>query len=136
MSRLKLRNVATTLVLISVSMGLAIEFADGLASSSDQKFSEKEGIKELRSDFGSKSDTIKDQASETDKTQPEENQFFLTSVFNIIQTVVDTTLKLPTLANSVQNVIGINIPFLRELIGIVIIGVTFAFVSAARGWDV
>jgi len=137
MSRLKLRNVAAAFVLISASMGMALNFADGLASASDQKFTEKDSIKELRSDFGEKSSDIKGTQSETDKTEVQSNQFFLTSVFNIMSSVVDSATNLVAFGNVIESATGIVIPpAVQSLVGLVSVGVIFAFVAAARGWDV
>jgi len=137
MGRLKLRNVAAAFVLLSAGMGLALNFADGLASTSDQKFTEKSAINDIREDFGSKSDNITGKSGETQKTEVQDNQFFLTSVFNIMSSVVNSATNLLKFGSMIESATGIVIPqAVKDLIGLVTVGVIFAFVAAARGWDV
>jgi len=137
MGRLKLRQVAAAFVLLSAGMGLALNFADGLASATDQEFTEKDSIKELRSDFGQKSDNIEGTQDETTNTEVQSNQFFLTSVFNIMSSVVNSATNLITFAPLIESATGIVLPqAVIDLIGLVTVGVIFAFVAAARGWDV
>lgn len=137
MGRLKLRQVAAAFVLLSAGMGLALNFADGLASATDQKFTEKDSINELRSDFGQKSANVQGTQDETTETEVQSNQFFLTSVFNIMSSVVNSATNLITFAPLIESATGIVLPqAVVDLIGLVTVGVIFAFVAAARGWDV
>jgi len=137
MGRLKLRQVAAAFVLLSAGMGLALNFADGLASATDQQFTEKDSINQLRSDFGEKSANVQGTQDETSKTEVQSNQFFLTSVFNIMSSVVNSATNLITFAPIIESATGIVLPqAVIDLIGLVTVGVIFAFVAAARGWDV
>jgi len=137
MGRIKLRQVAAAFVLLSAGMGLALNFADSLAASSDQKFTEKSSINELRSDFGEKSDTVTGNADEPGNTKVEDNQFFLTSVFNIMTDVVNSARDIIGVASIVEGATGLAIPSeVQTLFSLITVGVIFAFVAAARGWDV
>lgn len=137
MGRMKLRQVAAAFVLLSAGMGLALNFADSLAAGSDQKFTEKDSINELRSDFGEKSDTVTGNANEPGNTKVEDNQFFLTSVFNIMSDVVNSARDIIGVSSIVSSATGLAIPGeVQTLFSLVTVGVIFAFVAAARGWDV
>lgn len=137
MGRIKLRQVAAAFVLLSAGMGLALNFADSLAASSNQKFTEKDSINELRDNFGDKSDTVTGNANEPGNTKVEDNQFFLTSVFNIMSDVVNSARNVIGIGSVIRSATGLPIPAaVFELLSLVTVGVIFAFVAAARGWDV
>lgn len=137
MGRIKLRQVAAAFVLLSAGMGLALNFADSLAASSSQEFTEKDSINELRSNFGEKSDAVTGNANEPGNTKVEDNQFFLTSVFNIMSDVVNSARNIVGVASIVSSATGLALPSeVQTLFSLITVGVIFAFVAAARGWDV
>jgi len=137
MGRIKLRQVAAGFVLLSAGMGLALNFADSLAASSGQQFTEKDSINELRNNFGEKSDSVTGNANEPGNTKVEENQFFLTSVFNIMSDVVNSARSVIGIGSIIQSATGLPIPgAVQQLLSLVTVAVIFAFVAAARGWDV
>jgi len=122
---------------LSAGMGLALNFADSLAASSGQTFTEKDSINELRSNFGDKSDSVTGNANEPGNTKVEENQFFLTSVFNIMSDVVNSARSVIGIGSIIQSATGLPMPgAVQQLLSLITVGVIFAFVAAARGWDV
>jgi len=137
MSRLKLRTFSIGILLVSATLGLSLNFSEGIIASSGQNFDNKDSINQLRSDFGEKSANVQGTQEETSKTEVQSNQFFLTSVFNIMSSVVNSATNLITFAPIIESATGIVLPqAVIDLIGLVTVGVIFAFVAAARGWDV
>lgn len=137
MGRLKLRTFSIALILVSASMGMALNFSSGLLSGTDASFGEESEINTLRSGFANESNTIKSQRSTAQDVGIDSDFFFLAEIWKVITTVVSGVGSTVSLVYSAAGLTGLNIPSsVLALTGVFVVGVVFAVVSAARGWDV
>lgn len=138
MSRLRLRTFSIAVLLVSASLGLSLNFSESIVAGSDQTFDEKDEINQLREGFANKSTSYRERGlSQTQDVAIETDFFFLPEIWNVIQTVVGGLGDIVGLFNAGLSLTGLAIPdAIYSLIGIVVIGVVFAVLAAARGWDV
>lgn len=137
MGRTKLRTFSIALVLVSASLGLALNFSEDIVASGGQTFEEESGINQLRAGFANESGTIEEQKRQTQDVGIQTDFFFLREIWNVMQTVVGGLGDVAGLVNAGLGLTGLAIPeAVYNLFGVVTIGVIFAVVAAARGWDV
>ena len=137
MGRTKLRTFSIALVLVSATLGLALNFSEDIVASGGQTFEEESGINQLRAGFANESGTIEEQKRQTQDVGIQTDFFFLREIWNVMQTVVGGLGDVAGLVNAGLGLTGLAIPkAVYNLFGIVTIGVIFAVVAAARGWDV
>lgn len=138
MSRLKLRTFSIAILLVSASLGMALNFTSSLLAGTNTDFEGKSELQDLRENFGNKSNTIRDKGlQQTKGTDVQTDFFFLRSVWNTIISVVKTVTNLPSLITGAAGITGLAVPAsVQNLFGVIIIGVVFAVIAAARGWDV
>jgi len=138
MSRLKLRTFSTAILLIAATIGLSLNFSESIVANSDQTFENKEGINQLRDGFANESASIQAKGqNQGQDIQVETDFFYLAPVWNVIQTVVSSIGDIVGLFQAALSLTGLAVPeAVYNLIGIVVIGVVFAVLAAARGWDV
>jgi len=137
MSRLKLRTFGIAIVLVSSTLGMSLTFSEGVLSGTDQEFKDSDKINQLRSDFGDESQQIQDKRSQAGDVSIQTDFFFLKEIWNIIETVVGGLGSVINLVGNAEAITGLNIPgSVLSLVGVVVTGVIFAVVAAARGWDV
>ena len=137
MGRLKLRTFSIAIVLVSATLGFSLNFSEDLLASTDQSFSEESELNQLRAGFANESNTIQEQQEETQDVGIQTDFFFLREIWNVMSTVVGGLGDVSRLVQASAGLTGLAIPdALLNLFGIVVIGVVFAVVAAARGWDV
>jgi hypothetical protein len=137
MTRLKLRTFGIALILVSSTLGMSLTFSEGVLSGTDQEFNESDEINQLRSNFGNESQQIQDKRSQAGDVSIQTDFFFLKEIWNIIETVVGGLGSVINLVGNAESITGLNIPgSVLSLVGVVVTGVIFAVVAAARGWDV
>lgn len=137
MGRTKLRTFSIAVLLVSSSLGLALNFSEDIVASSGQSFDEESQINQLRSGFANESSTIEQQKQQAQDVGIQTDFFFLREIWNVMQTVVGGLGDVASLVTSGLGLTGLAIPeAVYNLFGIVTIGVIFAVVAAARGWDV
>jgi len=138
MSRLKLRTFSIGILLVSATLGLSLNFSEGLIASSDQQFDNKNGINQLRDGFANESAAIQAEGqNQGQDIQVETDFFFLPAVSNVIQSVIGGLGSIITLGNQALSLTGLNVPpAIRNLINIVVLGVVFAALSAYRSFDI
>jgi len=138
MSRLKLRTFSIGILLVSATLGLSLNFSEGIIASSDQKFDNKDGINQLRDGFANESAAIQAEGqNQGQDIQVETDFFFLPAVSNVIQSVIGGLGSIITLGNQALSLTGLNVPpAIRNLINIVVLGVVFAALSAYRSFDI
>jgi len=138
MSRLKLRTFSIGILLVSATLGLSLNFSEGIIASSDQQFDNKDGINQLRDGFAKESAAIQAEGqNQGQDIQVETDFFFLPAVSNVIQSVISGLGSIITLGNQALSLTGLNVPpAIRNLINIVVLGVVFAALSAYRSFDI
>jgi len=137
MGRLKLRTFSIAILLVSATLGMSLNFSESLLASSDQDFSESSELNQLRSGFANQSDTIESQQTETQDVGIQTDFFFLREIWNVMQTVVSGLGQITGLFEAALSLTGLAVPdAVYNLFGVVVMGVVFAVVAAARGWDV
>jgi len=138
MSRLKLRTFSIGILLVSATLGLSLNFSEGIIASSDQQFDNKDGINQLREGFANESAAIQAEGqNQGQDIQVETDFFFLPAVSNVIQSVISGLGSIITLGNQALSLTGLNVPpAIRNLINIVVLGVVFAALSAYRSFDI
>jgi len=138
MSRLKLRTFSIGVLLVSATLGLSLNFSEGIIASSDQQFDKKDGINQLRDGFANESAAIQAEGqNQGQDIQVETDFFFLPAVSNVIQSVIGGLGSIITLGNQALSLTGLNVPpAIRNLINIVVLGVVFAALSAYRSFDI
>jgi hypothetical protein len=138
MSRLKLRTFSIGVLLVSATLGLSLNFSEGIIASSDQQFDNKDGINQLRDGFANESAAIQAEGqNQSQDIQVETDFFFLPAVSNVIQSVIGGLGSIITLGNQALSLTGLNVPpAIRNLINIVVLGVVFAALSAYRSFDI
>jgi len=138
MSRLKLRTFSIGVLLVSATLGLSLNFSEGIIASSDQQFDNKDGINQLRDGFANQSAAIQAEGqNQGQDIQVETDFFFLPAVSNVIQSVISGLGSIITLGNQALSLTGLNVPpAIRNLINIVVLGVVFAALSAYRSFDI
>jgi hypothetical protein len=138
MSRLKLRTFSIGVLLVSATLGLSLNFSEGIIASSDQQFDNKDGINQLRDGFANESAAIQAEGqNQGQDIQVETDFFFLPAVSNVIQSVIGGLGSIITLGNQALSLTGLNVPpAIRNLINIVVLGVVFAALSAYRSFDI
>lgn len=137
MTRLKLRTFSIALVLVGATLGMALNFSETVVTGNGQTFSEENELSQLRSDFQNQSSTVTAQKTEAESVGIQTDFFFLAEIWNVITTVVQGLGSTLTLINSAAGLTGLAIPdSVMALASVITIGVIFAVVSAARGWDV
>jgi hypothetical protein len=138
MSRLKLRTFSIGILLVSATLGLSLNFSEGIISSSDQQFDNKDSINQLRDGFANESAGIQAEGqNQGQDIQVETDFFFLPAVSNVIQSVIGGLGSIITLGNQALSLTGLNVPpAIRNLINIVVLGVVFAALSAYRSFDI
>jgi hypothetical protein len=138
MSRLKLRTFSIGILLVSATLGLSLNFSEGIIASSDQNFNDKDGINQLRDGFANQSAAIQAEGqNQGQDIQVETDFFFLPAVSNVIQSVIGGLGSIITLGNQALSLTGLNVPpAIRNLINIVVLGVVFAALSAYRSFDI
>lgn len=137
MGRTKLRTFSIAVLLVSSSLGLALNFSEDIVASSGQSFDEESQINQLRSGFANESSRIEQQKQQAQDVGIQTDFFFLREIWNVMQTVVGGLGDVASLVTSGLGLTGLAIPeAVYNLFGIVTIGVIFAVVAAARGWDV
>jgi hypothetical protein len=137
-SRLKLRTFSIGILLVSATLGLSLNFSEGIIASSDQQFDNKDGINQLRDGFANESAAIQAEGqNQGQDIQVETDFFFLPAVSNVIQSVIGGLGSIITLGNQALSLTGLNVPpAIRNLINIVVLGVVFAALSAYRSFDI
>lgn len=138
MSRLKLRTFSIGILLVSATLGLSLNFSEGIIASSDQDFDNKDSINQLRDGFANQSAAIQAEGqNQGQDIQVETDFFFLPAVSNVIQSVIGGLGSIITLGNQALSLTGLNVPpAIRNLINIVVLGVVFAALSAYRSFDI
>jgi hypothetical protein len=138
MSRLKLRTFSIGILLVSATLGLSLNFSEGIIATSDQQFDNKDGINQLRDGFANESAAIQAEGqNQGQDIQVETDFFFLPAVSNVIQSVIGGLGSIITLGNEALSLTGLNVPpAIRNLINIVVLGVVFAALSAYRSFDI
>jgi len=138
MSRLKLRTFSIGILLVSATLGLSLNFSEGIIAGSDQQFDDKDGINQLRDGFANESAAIQAEGqNQGQDIQVETDFFFLPAVSNVIQSVIGGLGSIITLGNQALSLTGLNVPpAIRNLINIVVLGVVFAALSAYRSFDI
>lgn len=137
MSRLKLRTFGIALVLVSSTLGMSLTFSEGVLSGTDQNFSESDKINTLRGNFADESQQVQDQRKQAEDLDIQTDFFFLAEIWNIIETVVGGLGSVISLVGNAEALTNLNIPSsVLSLVGVIVTGVIFAVVAAARGWDV
>jgi hypothetical protein len=138
MARLKLRTFSIAVLLVSATLGLSLNFSESILAGSGQTFDEKSSINELRQGFANESTSFEERGlSQTQDVNIQTDFFFLREIWNVIQTVVGGLGDIIGLFQAAVGLTGLAVPdAIYNLFGIVVIGVVFAVVSAARGWDV
>lgn len=137
MSRIKLRTFGIALVLVSSTLGMSLTFSEGVLSGTDQNFSESDKINTLRGNFADESQQVQDQRKQAEDLDIQTDFFFLAEIWNIIETVVGGLGSVISLVGNAEALTNLNIPSsVLSLVGVIVTGVIFAVVAAARGWDV
>jgi len=137
MSRLKLRTFSVAVLLVSASLGMALNFSESVLTGADRTFDDSNDISNLRSGFANQSSEFQSQRSQAQETSIRTDFFFLREVWNIMSTVVSGLTDIQALFAQAVGITGLAVPgAVRSLFGVVVIGVVFAVVAAARGWDV
>jgi len=138
MARLKLRTFSIAVLLVSATLGLSLNFSESILAGSGQTFDEKSSINELRQGFANESTSFEERGlSQTQDVNIQTDFFFLREIWNVIQTVVGGLGDIIGLFQAAVGLTGLAVPdAIYNLFGIVVIGVVFAVVAAARGWDV
>jgi len=137
MTRLKLRTFSIAVLLVSATLGMSLNFSESVVQSGDQSFDEKDSITQLRSGFANQSNEFQQQQTSAQDTSIQTDFFFLKEVWGIMETVVGGLSNIQTLISQAVGISGLAVPgSVRALFGIIVLGVVFAVVSAARGWDV
>jgi len=137
MGRLKLRTFSIALVMVASTLGMALTFSDTLVSNSGQNFDDSDQIKQLRSNFGDQKANITGTKTQAKNVGIQTDFFFLKEIWTVITTVVGGVSATVNLIGSAATLTGLNIPdSVLGLASIIVVGVVFAVVSAARGWDV
>jgi len=138
MSRLKLRTFSIGILLVSATLGLSLNFSEGIIASSGQNFDNKDSINQLRDGFANQSGAIQAEGqNQGQDIQVETDFFFLPAVSNVIQSVIGGLGSIITLGNQALSLTGLNVPpAIRNLINIVVLGVVFAALSAYRSFDI
>lgn len=137
MARLKLRTFSIALILVSASLGMALNFSSDFLGNTGTEFGEEDEITQLRSGFANESSTITDQRKTTQDVGIDSEFFFLSEIWQVITTVVGGVGEVLNLIASAAGLTGLSIPdSVLALSSIFVVGVIFAVVSAARGWDV
>jgi len=138
MARLKLRTFSIAVLLVSATLGLSLNFSESILAGSGQTFDEKSSVNELREGFANESTTFEDRGlSQTQDVNIQTDFFFLREIWNVIQTVVGGLGDIIGLFQAAVGLTGLAVPdAIYNLFGIIVIGVVFAVVAAARGWDV
>jgi len=138
MARLKLRTFSIAVLLVSATLGLSLNFSESILAGSGQTFDEKSSINELRDGFANESTSFEERGlSQTQDVNIQTDFFFLREIWNVIQTVVGGLGDIIGLFQAAVGLTGLAVPdAIYNLFGIVVIGVVFAVVAAARGWDV
>lgn len=138
MARLKLRTFSIAVLLVSATLGLSLNFSESILAGSGQSFDEKSSVNQLREGFANESTSFEDRGlSQTQDVNIQTDFFFLREIWNVIQTVVGGLRDITGLFQAAVGLTGLAVPdAIYNLFGIVVIGVVFAVVAAARGWDV
>jgi hypothetical protein len=138
MARLKLRTFSIAVLLVSATLGLSLNFSESILAGSGQTFDEKSSVNQLREGFANQSTGFEDRGlSQTQDVNIQTDFFFLREIWNVIQTVVGGLGDIIGLFQAAVGLTGLAVPdAIYNLFGIVVIGVVFAVVAAARGWDV
>lgn len=137
MGRLKLRTFSIALILVSATLGMQLDFTSSFLAGTGASFDEESEVKQLRGDFAAVSDNVSNQRQQAQDVSIQTDFFFLAEVWNIMQNVVSGAGDVLTLIGSAAGLTGLNIPqSVLSLGSIIIAGVVFAVVAAARGWDV
>jgi len=138
MARLKLRTFSIAVLLVSATLGLSLNFSESILAGSGQTFDEKSSVNQLREGFANESTSFEDRGlSQTQDVNIQTDFFFLREIWNVIQTVVGGLGDIIGLFQGALTLTGLAVPdAIYNLFGIVVIGVVFAVVAAARGWDV
>jgi len=137
MTRLKLRTFSIAILLVGATLGMSLNFSESVLSGSDRSFEESSSINQLRSGFAEQSSEFEQQRPKAQETSIQTDFFFLREVWNIMSTVVSGLTDVQTLFAQAIGISGLAIPgAVRSLFGIIVIGVVFAVIAAARGWDV
>jgi len=137
MSRLKLRTFSIAVLLVSASLGMALNFSESLLAGTNTEFSEEAEINNLREGFANQSNSIEQTKQQAGDVNIQTDFFFLREIWNVISTVVGGLGQITTLFYSAISLTGLAVPAaVKNLFGVVVIGVVFAVVAAARGWDV
>ena len=81
MSRLKLRTFSIGILLVSATLGLSLNFSEGIIASSGQNFDNKDSINQLRDGFANQSGAIQAEGqNQGQDIQVETDFFFLPAV--------------------------------------------------------
>jgi len=137
MTRLKLRTFSIAVLLVSATLGMSLNFSSSVLSGADRSFDESSSINSLREGFANESSRFESQKPKAQETSIQTDFFFLREVWNIMSTVVSGLTDIQALFAQAVGITGLAVPgAVRSLFGIVVIGVIFAVLAAARGWDV
>jgi hypothetical protein len=116
---------------------MALNFSESVLTGADREFNESSDINQLRSGFANQSAEFEQQRPNAQDTSIQTDFFFLREVWNIMSTVVSGLTDIQALISQAVGLSGLAVPSsVRSLFGIVVIGVIFAVIAAARGWDV
>jgi hypothetical protein len=137
MTRLKLRTFSIAVLLVSATLGMSLNFSESVLTGADREFNESSDIKQLRSGFADQSSEFESTRPSAQETSIQTDFFFLREVWNIMSTVVGGLTDIQTLFAQAVGISGLAVPeAVSSLFGVAVIGVVFAVVAAARGWDV
>ena len=136
MARMNLRTYSVALILIPAVIGLALTFSTGFLSQTDYQLEDDDPLHELRGNFTDQQDAIDEEEARGIDVQTD--FFFLSAVWNVITGIADGLTDVLTIITSIPGLIGLNVPqsLVNLVTGVVTVGVIFAILSAARGWDV
>ena len=138
MSRLNLRAFTVSIILVGAVIGLTLEFSSGFLAGTGQSFGEEDSINSIREGFANESSEFSRKGQgEVDQVSIQTDFFFLSEVWNVITSVTGGLRDILGLITTAGQLTGLPIPqSVYSLSGIIVAGVVFALVSAARGWDV
>lgn len=138
MSRMNLRTFTASIILVGAVIGLTLEFSSGFLAGAGQTFDEEDSINQIREGFANESQEFtREGQGQVDEVSIQTDFFFLSEVWNVITSITGGLRDILGLITAAGSLTGLPIPqSVYSLTGIIVAGVVFALVSAARGWDV
>ena len=136
MSNMNLRTYSVALILIPAVIGLSLTFSTGFLSQTDYQLEDDDPLHELRGNFTDQQEVVDEEEARSIDIQTD--FFFLSAVWNIITGIADGLTDVLAIVTSIPQLVGLNVPdsLVNLVRGVITVGVIFAILSAARGWDV